>query len=532
MRIGIYVRVSSDEQANSGYSLPEQVRDCTRRAMEMGATEAEIEVYSDAAVPGDLETEYREQLMRLLADARSHRIEAVVCLRVDRWSRADPFIQAQVERSLEQVGIPVYYLELPAGLDGKSDVGRLTKQILASIAQFEHAQIRDRTMRGRRGRARAGRLPWGGPTPYGYRFTDDGTNLVVLEDEACVVRRIFSEILAGGGLNGIAHALMRDGIPTAKGGAVWHRQVVRQIARNPIYTGVYQAGRRDWSGVGHNRFKPKGSADRARVRLRPPEDWIPVNVPCIVPPGDWERAQENMDTMAAAWRAEGSQYLLTGLVTCKSCGQSMSGRRANNWGEYRREYTCRRNTAGARHPGCGHRVPTAEIEAAVWERVSGWLRDPDALAAELEEAAPNRRLIAREAERTDTQLAEVRKRQASLLKLVVNGAVAADDVAEHLRRLREQITRLEVHRGELEALASRENAQGLHSALEEAAVVLGDLDRLPFQERKALVRQFVERVTVGEEDVVIRTRAVDAGSPVAPAAEMPEEKRGRRPQVR
>lgn len=516
MRAGIYIRVSGDEQAKRGYSLPDQVEACTKHARELGADD--VAIYDDAATPGTL-LEERSGLMAMFADAKAHRLDVVVCLRVDRWSR-DNRLRGYAEWVLEQAGVPLVYLEMPAGIEGKSKEAELVRGVLGAAAQFEHGVIRERTMRGRTAKARAGKLPWGGRAPYGYRFNQDRSNLVIEPEEAEVVRRIYRAILAGDGLNGIAHGLMRAGVSTARGGTRWHRHVVRQIARNPIYGGEYQANRRDWSGTRLNRFR--GPGDKVWARLRPPEEWIAVPVPAIVAREDWQRAQANMDTMAAAWHRPASAYLLTGLVRCGICGLAMSGRRAKNWGRGRSEYTCRKSTAGARHPGCGRRVPADEIEVAVWDRVVHWLHDPGMLAAELEEASPNRERLERESSRAKTALADLRQKVANLVSLVERGAVLPEDIAASLERLRQRQTALEVHCTDLQdQVWAMGGARGRRSSLEEAARVLGDLGALAFEERKALVRQLVQRVAVGQETVLIEARAGAGGAaaPVAAAAQ-------------
>lgn len=75
-----------------------------------------------------------------------------------------------------------------------------------------------------------------GPAPYGYRYAKDGSGLLVVPDQAAVVRRIFSEYVAGRSLTSIAQGLHSDRIKTKKG-VLWRQSTVSGIVRNPVYVG-------------------------------------------------------------------------------------------------------------------------------------------------------------------------------------------------------------------------------------------------------------------------------------------------------
>ncbi|MCL6522286.1 MAG: recombinase family protein, partial [Firmicutes bacterium] len=442
MRAAIYLRVSTDEQAEHGHGIAFQREECRRRAAEIGA-EA-VDEYADEGVSGAVLA--RPALLRLLAAVQEGRYDVVLCWDASRLSRE---LRDQLDLRT-QIRQRARLLFVQGGWDEESPEGELMFNVSGSVAQYERAKVRERTMAGRRQKARSGKLPFGF-APYGYRYDRERSTLVVVEEEARVVRRIFDDLLAyRAGLNGIARALTREGVPTRHGGP-WHRQVIRQIVANPVYKGVYYANRRDMRGMSLNRYRPRG--EKRAPRLRPPEEWIPVPVPALVSEESWERAQAVLARAARLWHGGKHAYLLRGLVRCGRCGLSMAGSPRHSWGRVERVYTCRRHQAGVRPAACGRAVRADPLEEAVWQWLVARLSDPAALARELrrldEEAAGAS--DAAQAEALERELRQLARRQRALLALVERGLADAEGVAEPLGRLRRREAEL---RARLEALGA------------------------------------------------------------------------------
>ena len=109
--------------------------------------------------------------------------------------------------------------------------------MFAAFAQWERTLIGARVMSGKAEQAKAGEFN-GSPVPFGY-----AADWSIIEDEAAIVRRIFSEFNAGRAFNAIAHGLQADGIKT-RSGATWQHPQVKHIIRNGTYAGL-----RQWGGV-------------------------------------------------------------------------------------------------------------------------------------------------------------------------------------------------------------------------------------------------------------------------------------------
>jgi len=160
MRVGLYLRVSTDDQAER-YGLAARRHALELAAARRGYTVSDL--YSDEGVSGAVER--RPQLDRLLADARAKRIEVVLTLDSSRLAR-DIRVWANLVHSFSEVGVRVEYVALPSEA---TPVGDFIQTVMAGVSQLERAQIRERTHAGRLAKARSGRFVTG-RWPYGYRY--------------------------------------------------------------------------------------------------------------------------------------------------------------------------------------------------------------------------------------------------------------------------------------------------------------------------------------------------------------------------
>jgi site-specific DNA recombinase len=122
---------------------------------------------------------------------------------------------------------------------GDSAEDQLLVQFQGMIAEYERAQILERSRRGKRHRAHAGEISVMSNAPYGYRYIrksdETPAAYIVDEAEADVVRRVY-EMYTGQGLSigEITRRLNTESIPTRKS-ARWERSVVWAVLRNPAY---------------------------------------------------------------------------------------------------------------------------------------------------------------------------------------------------------------------------------------------------------------------------------------------------------
>jgi site-specific DNA recombinase len=497
--IGIYARVSTEEQAKSGFSLDDQLRECRKKA----AT-SEVAEYVD-----DVSGEFldRPALSRLRQDVKDGVITKIVCLDPDRLSRK-LMNQLLITDEFDKRGIELVFVN---GEYAKTPEGQLFYSMRGAIAEFEKAKINERMSRGRREKARQGRVLRDFQI-YGYSYDSEKEQIVMNEAEAAVVRLVFdlftqpNELVQG--INGIAVYLTNKGVPTKRGASVWHRQVVRQMLMNEAYVGRFYQNKWNTEGMLGNQFRQPD--EKVRMKMRPKEEWISLPCPSIIDEVKFEHAQRLLKESRRRWAGRSfNEYLLSGLVRCGSCGNTMSGRKAKNWSQHVFEYTDVKNTAGAKNKGCGRRVRCEQLDNQVWETVASWLNNPDEIAVAVEDKVetPFEQV---ELERLQKELEKTKTGRKKLLKLFASGEedVGEEDIRQELKELKEKEDKLNQRLHELlEQTKLQINHEYSRNLIQEAAeyYLSKAQDELTFEDKKELIRHVVREVRVFEESVEIYT---------------------------
>ncbi|SMO63743.1 recombinase family protein [Melghirimyces algeriensis] len=500
--VGIYVRVSTEESAKRGYSIKDQIQDCRKKA----ATD-EIMEYIDEGISGEFLD--RPGLSKLREDIRKGLITKVVCLDPDRLSRK-LMNQLIVTEELDRQGVPLLFVN---GEYARTPEGQLFYSMRGAISEFEKAKINERMTRGRKQKARQGKLLRDFQV-YGYDYDKEKESFVIHDQEAEVVRLIFTLFTQPNnrvkGINGIAHYLTEQGIPTKRGANVWHRQVVRQILMNRAYIGEFYQNKWNTEGMLGNKFKP--SEERVQMRMRPKEEWIKIPCPPIVDEAVFYHAQSLLKESRRRWAKKGKrEYLLSGLIRCGECHNTMTGRKVKNWGKYVYEYTDVKNYAGAKHRGCGKRVKCEELDQPVWEQIVRWLDHPGEIAVvaeEMSETSPST-WEEMETKRLEKEIEKTKEGRKRVLNLFAQGLdIAEEEVRESIQELKEKEEQLRVRLREMkEIITNRDKSQYSQELTQEAVTYYfskGEKD-LTFADKKELIRQVVREITVHGNRVEIYT---------------------------
>ena len=225
-----YVRVSSDEQAASGFGLVTQEQAIRAFAVSQGYEL--VDVVADPGVSGATKPAEREGFGRILQMAEAGEFSVLLVWKFDRLARQIVYAVTTSSDLSERLGVHLRSVTEP--IDTATPMGRTVFAILAGMAEQERAVITERTFLGRREKATRGGFA-GGSSPLGYERDRQG-GLVVSEGEADTVRRIFARQAEGASLATIAAELNADGVPTKRGGK-WWPATVRYVLDNPKYRG-------------------------------------------------------------------------------------------------------------------------------------------------------------------------------------------------------------------------------------------------------------------------------------------------------
>jgi site-specific DNA recombinase len=226
VRVCIYTRVSTQEQARSGLSLDAQVEKARAYCAFKGFTV--VEVVEDAGVSGGIALARRPGGARVRELVEAGLVDAVIGCRLDRIFRDAADCLAET-KAWDADGIALHLLDL--GIDTSSAVGRAFLTVAAGFAELEKNLVGERTVAAlSQLRSQGVRL---GAAPFGARRTQDADEAGRLtweaaQDEADAVRTMLDLRAQGMTLRGIVAELDRQGIATQKGGK-WAAMTVKRI---------------------------------------------------------------------------------------------------------------------------------------------------------------------------------------------------------------------------------------------------------------------------------------------------------------
>jgi len=200
-------------------------------------------VFEDEGFSGATLT--RPALERLRDRAAEGAFEVLLCHAPDRLARRYAY-QVLLLEELARQGVEVVFAKDPDR--GGSPEDELLRQFQGMIAEYERAQIAERTRRGKLHRARGGSVAVMSGAPYGYRHVKRSERMEgfweIDETQAQIVREVFDRYVAEGvSIGELARWLTDRGIPTRTGKQVWDRSTIWAMLRNPAYRGQAAFGK-------------------------------------------------------------------------------------------------------------------------------------------------------------------------------------------------------------------------------------------------------------------------------------------------
>ena len=333
LRIAVYARYSSDRQRET--SIEDQVQRCKEYIEGAGGRVEPSLFFTDFALTGaTMQRPGFESLMALVKQEPPG-IDLVVTENLDRISR--DFADAATIYKLLRFA-KVRMVGVADGIDTEGKSSKLTYAIKAVMADAFRDDLADKTLRGLKGRVKAGYSAGG--MAYGFMSVPEtgpdgsviGHRPVINEEQAEVVRLIFNLYLEGASLAAIARRMNDDSIPPPRANTRhrrkgWAVSTIRAMVYNQRYTGTWKFNEREWvrdPTTGKRRPRPKAKSDHIvheRPELR------------IIAPETWEAVQTRLKRVKAAYTrnpdgtpkgraipGKATPYLLSGLLVCGECG--------------------------------------------------------------------------------------------------------------------------------------------------------------------------------------------------------------------
>lgn len=329
-----------------------------------------------------------------------------------------------------------------------------------------------------------------GRPPYGYKV-GSRRRLELVPEEAVVVRYLFRLYLHEGlGIRLIARRLNSEGIRTRRGGA-WSMVSIRDILRNRAYLGTY-----------------------SRFGVR-----VPGSHPALVSPEDFHAVQERLNARRTSYASRTqSSFLLSGLLRCGQCGNKMIGvSRRQSW----RRRGGEKQQATYRYYQCESRTNQSLCDYHTWkadaleEEVRRWLSAPPSgptgPAARFPHAGDASALLAEyeaERQRLHARLKALDRKLHRHVDAASRGRLSRErlhglsvEIAQQQLEVEERLDELARRSREQEDAAERRHRQELALAR-----LLDHWDTLPLADKRELLREVVDHITVSDDAVAVRLR--------------------------
>ncbi len=468
MRVATYTRISTDED-HQPYSLAAQSERLGSYVASQPGWERRKE-FTDQMSGATLD---RPALQRVLAEAKAGRFDLLLVYRVDRLARTVRGL-AQILDELDRAGVAFRSATEP--FDTSTPAGRMMVQMLGVFAEFERATIVDRVIAGMERKAATGAWP-GGYRPFGYSPDPETGFLVVKEDEAPVVATIFDLYVNKRlGARAIATELNRRGHKTRLG-KPWAHTSVLTVLTNRAY-------------IGEIFFR-----DRYNKAPHPP----------IVDTETFNTAQAILEERGedpSVRRSNSSEYLLTGLIICDSCGKKFVGAAANG-NKYRYPYyVCFSRQRYGTHTCQQDRLRAEEMEERLIESLTKTLNRSDLLEEAVSRWAAQQ---GKDRPKLEKELAavegQIRKAESALdryFNAFESGSMNEATCASRVQKLASDIAALNTRRAELtdelsDAAPDLPSANDLDELKDE---LLTALEAGSHAQRKALLQTLVAEIRV------------------------------------
>lgn len=511
----IYARVSSQAQAQEE-TIGSQLDELRRHAEHEHLHVPEDRVFADDGHSGA--TLARPALEALRDLAARGCVDVVLVYSPDRLARKLAY-QALLMEEFSRCGVRTVFVKGPRG-DSPED--QMMIQFQGMFAEYEKAQIIERSRRGKAWRARTGSVSALSGAPYGYRYVRktprEPARYEIVGHEAALVAELFRRYADdGASLDGLRRWLEDQGAPTRTGKDRWDKTVIRAMLRNPAYAGTAAYGKtRQVPGTAAltrpARLQGRTVPRQTVTRGQPEQDWTGIPVPAIISQDTFDRVQQQLkDNKRFAAPNAKVPSLLQGLASCAACGHAVYRTSAitTTAGRKLRYYRCR-GTDGRRV--CPSKPVRADyLDRVVWDHVTGLIADPALIRAEIARRLEQAR-TADPATRRRGELDKARAKTAasiaSLISALSEQLITIDELRDRMPALRTRETALT---RQIEALDAQAADRDAHLKL--AGSLEGFLARLRegaqsacTEDRQRVLRALVQDVLVGPEKITIRHR--------------------------
>ncbi|SKA92247.1 Site-specific DNA recombinase [Clostridium sp. USBA 49] len=368
-------------------------------------------IFADEGITGT-NTKHRVEFNRMIEAALAGQFDMIITKSISRFAR-NTLDCLKYVRLLKEKGIGVYFEK--ENIDTLDSKGEVLLTILSSLAQDESRNISENSRWGIVRRFQQGKVRVNHKRFLGYDKDENG-ELIINEQEAAVVRRIYDEYLGGLGYKSIALKLEAEGIRNGSGKVKWHDSNIKQILTNEKYMGdalLQKTITVDF--LTHKRVKNKGEAQQYYV-----ED----SHPAIISKEAFQKVQEEIERRAKMQGCtnetrsrHSNKYAFSGKLICGNCGSKFRRKRWGQTEKYKKYVWICVNHANNGNEACDMKaVDEEKLKAAFVRSINKAIQAKDTFIKTMIENINN----VLESRREDAELQEINTRLEELKEQMLN----------------------------------------------------------------------------------------------------------------
>jgi site-specific DNA recombinase len=467
--VGIWIRVSTEDQAHG--ESPEHHERRARFYAESKDWKVK-EVYHLEAVSGKSVKDHPET-QRMLKDIKSGHITGLIFSKLARLARntrelldfADIFREHNAD-----------LISLQESIDTSTPAGRLFYTMIAAMAQWEREEIADRVAASVPIRAKLGKS-LGGAAPFGYR-KEGAIKRLVPDPKEASVRRLMHELFSEHKRVRTVARLLNDAGHRTRNGSKFTNTTVERLLQDPTAKGMRRGN------------YTKSLGDKKSWSIKPEKDWVWSEVEPIVSEELWDQCN-----LILAERKNGKTpsrrptHLFTNIVHCH-CGQKMYVPSNTP------KYICYK---------CRNKIPIVDLEGVFQEQLKNFFLSPKEMTGYLHEADETIKAKEELLKTLENEHQKLKSEMDKMMRLYLDDKITPDGfgtqyrpLEERSKQINEQLPQLQ---GELDFLKIKFVSSD--EVLTEAKDLYSRWPSLESQDKRKIVENITDRITIGKDDVTI-----------------------------
>ena len=475
----IYVRVSTEEQAQEGFSIRAQTEKLKTYAL---LKEWDIyDIYVDEGISGKNIID-RPEINRLIKDIKDGKVNNVLVFKVDRLTRSIKNLMELVETFDEY---NCAFNSLTESIDTETPSGRMFLKIIGIFAEFERENLISRVTLGLERKAKEGYSLANYISSYGYELKKGEKIQTVIPHEAKIVREVFEMYVKENmSMLSIAKELTRRNIKTKKNNSRWNKTTITGMLENPNYIGKIRYSTGDENRYFEADGKHEAIIDKEIFQLAQ------------------EKISRNNRTFKTKTPKEDKYFC--GVLYCGKCGKRFSGHQNRSTRkDGSRNYTPAYKCGGTTYDGCI--MPTIvhhKVESIFNEHVAKNSTTLKAENAEIKnrETPDKKQLILEYITECEKKLKASEERKKQVMAQYMENAISFEEYKELLEISNGQYIALvnEIEKSTAEIPIEKESQITREDIITD---LIENWDRLNNKERFIFLQRFVKKIVIDAEKI-------------------------------